>query len=340
MSKQPIRTVIVGLGKMGLSHLAILNAHPSFNIVGICDTSGIVLEAFKQHSVFECFTDYRKMIDRVAPEAIIIATPTKFHYEMAKYALDKGLHVFLEKPFSLQLHEGEELVRMAEAKQVVTQVGYHNRFIGVFREVKRLIDQQAIGEVYHFVAECYGPVVIRQKEGTWRSNPTEGGGCLFDYASHIIDLLQYVLGPVSKLDSGSLKKIYSLQVEDAVYASLQLTSGVSGHLSVNWSDETYRKISPQMTIMGKEGKIVADAQELKIYFKGKPKLAEYEKGWNVKYVTDLTPSVGFYLRGEEYSAQIDYFAACIQERNTRGISTFSTALKTDRVLSLLKQYTA
>ncbi|GAB3900626.1 Gfo/Idh/MocA family oxidoreductase [Larkinella knui] len=338
MTDRKVKIAIIGLGKMGISHLAILNAHPALEVVGVCDTSGIVMEALKQHSAFECFADYKKMVDKVRPEAVLIATPTKLHFEMARFALERGLHVFMEKPFTLNMSQGEELVRLAEARNLVTQVGYHNRFIGVFNEVKRLVDLGALGDVYHFVAESYGPVVTRKKEDTWRSNPSEGGGCLLDYTSHVVDLLQFVLGRVDKVDGSTLKKIYSSSVEDAVYSTLHLDSGISGFLSVNWSDETYRKMSTQLTIIGMSGKLVADAQEMKVYFKTAPAIAGYEKGWNVKYITDLTPGVDFYLRGEEYSAQIDYFARCIQNRNAHGISTFRSALETDRVLNLLRTY--
>lgn len=336
MKNKKVKIAIVGLGKMGISHLAILNAHHSLDVVGICDTTSIVMEAFKQHSTFECFSDYKKMIEKTGAEAIVIATPTKLHYEMARFALEKGLHVFLEKPLTLSLKEGSELVRLAEAGQLITQAGYHNRFIGVFNEVKRLVELGALGEIYHFVAECYGPVVTRKKDSTWRSSPGEGGGCLLDYTSHVVDLLQYVLGPVSKVGDSSLPKVYSSQVEDAVYSTLYLANGTSGFLSVNWSDETYRKISPQLTIVGNGGKLIADAQEMKVYFKANPEITGYEKGWNVKYVTDLTPEVDFYLRGEEYSAQIDYFTKCILNQNGNGRSTFKSALQTDQVLSSLR----
>ena len=75
------------------------------------------------------------------------------------------------------------------------------------------------------------------------SDPGEGGGCLFDYASHVINLIQEIIGRPVSAEDARLKKIYSREVEDAVYSVLTLESGLSGILSVNWSDETYRKMS-------------------------------------------------------------------------------------------------
>ncbi len=59
--------------------------------------------------------------------------------------------------------------------------------------MKRLVKEGAIGEINHFMGEAYGPVVTKKKDGTWRSNPAEGGGCLMDYASHVIDLINDIL---------------------------------------------------------------------------------------------------------------------------------------------------
>ncbi len=77
---------------------------------------------------------------------------------------------------------------------LVTQVGYHNRFVGAFREVKRLLDAGAIGTVTHVLAEAYGPVVLKAKGSTWRSRRAEGGGCLYDYAAHPLNLLTWYFG--------------------------------------------------------------------------------------------------------------------------------------------------
>jgi len=70
------------------------------------------------------------------------------------------------------------LVNLALKKQVINQVGYHNKFIGTFQEVKRIIDNGYLGQIFHFTGESYGPVIIRDKQDNWRTDPSEGGGCL------------------------------------------------------------------------------------------------------------------------------------------------------------------
>lgn len=326
---------IIGLGKMGISHAAIVGPHKDVELVAVCDTSSLILEGFKKFTKARVYDDYRKMIDSESLDFVVVATPTKLHYPMVRYALEKGLHTFCEKPFSLTLKEGEELTELALKKNLINQVGYHNHFIGTFREMKKLLESGILGRLVHFTGEAYGPVVTKPKSSTWRSDPGEGGGCLFDYASHVINLIQEIIGKPVEAHGSQLKKIYSKEVEDAVYSVLKLESGLTGILSVNWSDETYRKMSTSITVIGEKGKMICDATELKIYLREANKENRLDKGWTIKYLTELAIPVDFYLRGEEYSAQIDYFVGNIVTRKQPLINTFRQALDTDMVMELI-----
>lgn len=331
-----LKVALIGAGKMGISHLSILGAHPEVEVVGVCDTSKIVSDVLEKYSGFNCFVDYIKMVEVTKPDAVFVAVPTKFHYKMVKDLLERNIHVFSEKPFCLNPTESNELYQLAQKKNLVNQVGYHNKFVGTFQEVKRIVDGGFLGEIQHFTGEAYGPVVVKKKSETWRSDPNEGGGCLMDYASHVIDLINDILSPINSCKGAMLKSIYSKQVDDAVYALVGIESGTTGVISVNWSDETYRKMSTSVTIMGSKGKIISDANEFKVYFKTNDFPKGYSKGWNVKYVTDLTEEVNFYLRGEEYSSQIDYFVKAVKGMVPNTINTFESAWKTDLSISIIK----
>jgi predicted dehydrogenase len=333
MSK--LKGAIVGLGKMGLSHAAIVGAHPDVDTLAVCDTSSLVLNAFKKFSTVKTYTDFQKMINETAPDFVVIATPTKYHYPMVKLALEKDVHVFCEKPFTLIASQGKELMELAKLKGLVNQIGYHNQFIGTFIELKRLLAHNVLGKLVHFSGEAYGPVVIKEKGSTWRSSPEEGGGCLLDYASHVINLIQEVIGRPDRIYGTLLKSIYSKGVEDAVYSLLKLQNGLTGTLLVNWSDETYRKMSTSITVTGEKGKIVCDATEIKIFLK-EPSVSEnLEKGWTIRYITDFAIPVNFYLRGEEYSAQIDYFVDNIKNKKQPACNSFEQALYTDLVIEMI-----
>jgi predicted dehydrogenase len=330
-----LKAGIIGLGKMGISHAAIVGPHRDAELVAVCDTSSLILDAFKKFTSINAYNDYKKMMDTEKLDCVVVATPTRFHYPIVKYSLEKGIHTFCEKPFSLTTKQGEELVRLANQKWLVNQVGYHNHFIGTFIELKRLLKAGVIGELVHFTGEAYGPVVTKEKGGTWRSAPEEGGGCLFDYASHVINLIQEIIGRPVEAKGTLFKRIYSKEVEDAVYSMLTLENGLSGVLSVNWSDETYRKMSTSLTLFGKKGKIICDATEIKIYLKEAASKENLNKGWTIKYNTEFAIPVNFYLRGEEYSAQIDNFISCILNKKQTEINSFDQALYTDKVIELI-----
>ena len=194
-----IRVGVIGAGKMGLSHLAILGAHPDVQIVGVCDSIGYLLDVLERYTGMHKFTDAISLFDE-HPDAVLIATPSASHVALVGDALERGIHVFCEKPLTLSGDESTALADVAATVGAVTQVGYHNRFVGTFREVRRLLDLDAIGHVSHVLAEAYGPVVLRQKGDTWRSRKTAGGGALYDYAAHPLDLLCWYLGEPEACD--------------------------------------------------------------------------------------------------------------------------------------------
>jgi predicted dehydrogenase len=333
-----IRVAVVGLGKMGLSHYAIARAHPHANVTAICDSSRYVLDVLHKYTGIATYTDYRKMLDSAPLDAAIIATPTRLHTIMVRQALERNLHTFCEKPFCLLPSDAEHLAMIAEQKGVVNQVGYHNRFLATFQEVKRLLANQAIGKLTHVLAEAYGPVVLRSKGSTWRTSTAEGGGCLYDYAAHPLNLLNWYFGSPLSVAGSVLKSIFSRDTDDEVYTTLQFDGGLSAHLSVNWSDESYRKMSTKISVWGTNGRIVADRQECAVYlrneeFAGPP----YIKGWNLRYATELSKQVWFYLRGEEYSSQLEYFFDAVQRPSSSNINSFAESAKTDALIAAVKE---
>src|SRR5665213_1341404 len=329
-----IRIAIAGLGKMGLSHLAILRTHPDVDVVAVCDTFGLMLNGLNRYAGLKTYTDYNELLEKEPLDAVLIATPSRFHGAMVRQALDRDLHVFCEKPFCLDIVQGQELAALAKSKNLVNQVGYHYRFLGTFIEAKRLLAANLIGKVHHVRAEAYGPVVLRPKGMTWRASKTEGGGCLFDYACHAIDLVNFLYAAPNRVEGTVLNKVFSKDVDDEDYSMLLFPGGASGQLATNWSDESFRKMSMQIAFWGENGRMRIDRQEIQIYLREDvPSFPKFQRGWNVHFTTELTEPVWFYLRGEEYSMQIDHFTRCIKDRTVAQTSSFATAVETDIVLA-------
>ena len=88
---------------MGISHLSILGAHPDVEVVGVSDTSKMVIDVFKKYSSFPCYSDYEEMLDKAKPEAVFVAVPTKFHASMVKKVLEKEYMYLRKNHFVLHL---------------------------------------------------------------------------------------------------------------------------------------------------------------------------------------------------------------------------------------------
>lgn len=328
-----LRLGIIGAGKMGLSHFAIANALPDAAVVSVCDTSRYVLSVLRKYAGVETFTDHEAMIDRAGLDAVVVATPTATHFPCARYALERGLHVFVEKPLTLAPAESAELAELARRLGRVNQVGFHNRFVGTFQEARRLVRAGALGEVTNVHGSAFGQVVVKEAGRTWRSRRAEGGGCLHDYACHVVDLMNFLVGPPTAVAGARLQSIFSVDVEDAVTAVLDYGGRLTGLLETNWSDETYRKMSTTLTLHGTRGKLVVDRQELRVHLRAP--FEDLEAGWNVRSTTSLQRPVAFYLRGEEYSAQLEAFQEAIRSGDLAHENSFASSWETDRVLDLI-----
>jgi scyllo-inositol 2-dehydrogenase (NADP+) len=331
-----LRIGLIGLGKMGLSHFAILNSHPDVELVAVCDTSAYVLDVLAKYTGVKGYTDYARLLDAEKPDAVFIATPSRSHGHLVSAALDRDVHVFCEKPFCLDLEEGQRLMELAEGKCLVNQVGYHCRFIGSFEEVKHFVDAGVLGQIHHIRVEAYGPVVLRSKGNSWRSQKGQGGGCLYDYACHAIDLVHYIAGRPDLVRGTVMNQIFSSNVEDEVYSTFVYANGMTAQVAANWSDGSQRKMSTKLTIWGTNGKVEADRQELHAYLRNAPEnFRHFNQGWNTRYTTELTEEVWFYLRGEEYSAQVDHFIKAIEKGRSPIRSSFRSALDTDKIAAMM-----
>ena len=334
-SEKRLKIGVVGLGKMGLSHFSIVNAHPLTDTV-VCDATKYMVDTLARYIPNKIHTDFHRMLDAEKDlGAVVIATPSKSHAPLAEAALDRGLAVFCEKPLCLDPAQSTVLADKAEAAGLVNQVGYHYRYVGAFQEAGRILASGALGRTTFAHAQAYGPVVLKPKRTTWRTSKAEGGGCLYDYAAHPINLLNWYFGRPATVTGTVLNSIFSTDTDDEVYATFGFDGGMTAQLSVNWSDESHRKMSTSIDVIGTNGRLYADRQECRLYLRAaSDALPDYAEGWNTRYTTDLTRQSWFYLRGEEYSNQMDDFiraAATGAEREV--VNDFRSGAVTDETIA-------
>ena len=231
----------------------------------------------------------------------------------------RGLHVFCEKPFVLDVADGERLVALAEAKALVTQVGYHYRFVGAFKEAARLVE---VGRA-------------RRRSTTSAPRPTARSSCAARAAPgarpRAKAAARSTTTPATRSTSSTSSSARPTAVGGVVRAQRLLARrrrrGLL-HAALRRRRERpalrqleRRELSQdvdQDLVWGTNGRITADRQECQLYLREPhDALPGVGKGWTVRYTTDLSDEVWFYLRGEEYSAQIDYFAESVPSQSAR-----------------------
>jgi len=186
-----------------------------------------------------------------------------------------------------------------------------------------------IGDVVNFSSEMYCATVLQDSKSSWRGSRKAGGGCMNEIGSHCIDLAIYLLDQPDRVAGSVIQSIYSSEVEDLVSSTFIYNKGFSGSIVANWSDETYRKPANMVKINGTRGKIIADKHAYKLYLKEADPKNGFDRGWNTRYITDFAKSVRFYVRGNEFTRQLDHFIDCIEGKVTENVASFAEGLKTD-----------
>lgn len=193
------------------AHLPGLRARADVELVALCGRNPERLAAMaSKFDVPKTFTDYERMLAEAKPEAVIVSTPNHLHAPMTLAALKAGAHVICEKPLALNAAEGQAMLERAEQLGRRHMVFLTYRGLPGPRFLKQLIDSGYIGRLHH-VQACYlhGSWLDPKRAASWKTTLAEGGsGVLGDLGAHVIDLLQWWLGPMARV-AGSLSTFIS-----------------------------------------------------------------------------------------------------------------------------------
>lgn len=218
-----------------------------------------------RHKVLKWYSDADELICDREVNAVYVATPPDSHAEYTIKAAAAGKPVYVEKPMALNYGQCLEMIEACEGAGVDLYVAYYRRCLPDFLKVKQLIDEGAIGEVRFVNVELYHAPKddVDPDNPVWRVIPEiSGGGYFMDLASHQLDFLDYVLGPISRAggSSGNQAKLYS--AEDIVTAHFEFESGVLGAgiwcFSVSGSAHTDRT-----ELVGDKGRIIYSSFDVK-----------------------------------------------------------------------------
>ncbi len=296
--------LIVGGGKMGLSHLAILSGLIGHERVAVCDPSKIARFIFKRFKIRTYASLDAALAAPVAWQGAIIATPTSSHFPIAKALLERGIACFIEKPLTLDVAKSEALADLRTSKDGKVQLGLVLRFVAPFVKLREIVESQALGQVTGYRAHMLGNVITKPGKG-WRSVFAMGGGCLNEYGPHLIDLCRYVFGDVATLRSASFGRTFSAAADDKIELAWTHASGAPGELLLDWCDPSKRKSALAFEVRFDKGVVRASNADITV---------EIDEGADIApelRATLLEPvrpyQVNYYLRGEEYTLQLEAF---------------------------------
>jgi predicted dehydrogenase len=233
---KPIKTAIIGCGKVGHIHAAALRELPESQFVAACSSNLEKTRAFAAQYGVPGYDDLPKMIRETGVEALLVCTPHPRHAEPAIVAAKMGVHVLVEKPLASSLADCDRMIAAANETGVTIGVVCQRRFYAPCQRIRKAIDDGKIGTPVLGSVNMYGwrdqkYYASDPWRGTWSG---EGGGVLVNQAPHQLDMLLWFMGPVAELSGywANLNHPY-IEVEDTAVAIVRFKSGGLGHITVS-----------------------------------------------------------------------------------------------------------
>ena len=189
------RVGVVGIGFIGAVHIEQLRRLGNVDVVALVKTSDPQGKAAAL-SVPKGYASYKEMIDKENLDCVHICTANNSHFEIADYALDKGLHVVCEKPLTLVSAEAEKLVTKAREKGLVNAVNYNCRYYPMVYQMREMVRAGELGEVYTVHGGYFQDWLYYDTDYNWRLEPELSGSCraFSDIGTHWLDLVEFVTG--------------------------------------------------------------------------------------------------------------------------------------------------
>lgn len=230
---------------------------PNSRLVAVMRRSGELAKDYaRRHGVPRWYDNAQALINDPEVNAVYVATPPAFHKEYTLAAAKAGKAVYVEKPMAMTFAECEEMVAYCQKQQVPLYVAYYRRSLPRFLKVKELLDLGAIGEARFVQVTHYQKPSAddRVKERhSWRTDPAiAGGGYFYDLASHTVDLLDFLLGPIEKAGGIAGNQAGLYQAEDIVTGHFSFSSGIQG--TGTWCFSAFEDVE-EVLIVGTKGKL-------------------------------------------------------------------------------------
>ena len=252
---QRIRVALVGCGRISRNHFDAIAKVPDLELVAVCDVVEERARAAGLEHQVPFFTSYEQMLADVPSDAVVIATPSGLHPQHGILAAKAGRHVISEKPMAISLAAADALVQACDDHHVQLFVVKQNRLNPPIVLLKRAIDRGRFGRIY--MANCTVRWTRPQEyydQAPWRGTWEFDGGAFMNQASHYVDLIQWLVGPVESVMAKTATLARRIEAEDSGVAVLKFRSGAIGTIEVTML--TFPKnLEGSITILGEKGSV-------------------------------------------------------------------------------------
>jgi predicted dehydrogenase len=323
-----IRLGVIGSGYWGPNLIRNYVALPEAEVVCVADVKQDRLDHIKGlYPKIETTKDYTDFF-YMNLDAVVVATPPASHFALAKDCMERGLHAFVEKPITLNSRDAEELVNLAEEKDLTLMVGHTFEYNPVVRKIKEIIDSGELGKIYYIDA-------MRLNLGLFQSDMN----VLWDLAPHDISILLYLLDqdPVSVGARGG-DCIFKGK-HDVAYMHLKFPDNVLAHVHVSWLDPCKVR---RYTVVGSRKMLVYDdvesLEKIKIYDKGvetppyTDTFGDFQCSY--RYGDVIIPHIRF---TEPLRIESQHFIDCILNRCEEPLTSGRDGLKVVKILETAQQ---
>jgi len=248
-----LKVAIIGVGAMGRNHARVYSEMADVEIVGVADINMLAAAEASRRYGGRAYADYPRLLDEQKPEAVSIVVPTAEHHDVALQAIQRRIHVLIEKPLAFTLQEGREIIEAAESQGVQLMVGHIERFNPAVIALREHLSSGELGRAFQIDAHRQGPFPARVRDV----------GVVVDLAVHDLDIMRYVTGSeIVRVYAETQRRIHT-EREDLLSGMVRFADGTVGTLTTNWLTPT--KIR-EVYVTGERGMFRVDYLTQDLYF--------------------------------------------------------------------------
>ena len=259
-----MRIGIIGLGRAGSVHLQAWQHVDEAEIVAVCDPSPVARKRARELGI-KTFSDPAVMLENAKLDGVTIATPPADHAEVAIACLERGLHVLCEKPLALNTWDALAMLKTASRTKRQLLLATKFRHVPELAAARELINTGKLGTPVAFEVSFCSPVDMSKR---WNVNRRRaGGGVIIDNGCHAFDIMSYLFGSVTRVQTNLHRPLQKIAVEDGATIQVRAGDGVVGKADVSWSLSTGR--NSYVKVHGSAGTIEVGWQETRVKYIGK-----------------------------------------------------------------------